>query len=212
MRCPWYTKFRMDSSKYSWKPKTRQDTRSHEKGLSLRCVYSLCVLRFDACLEEYSHWSHAKWFSELLTIVDHLVCFKSLSHCGRVIALVVCIRPISTMRELESFESLSLCRRIFNCKAFVFFCPFTFWQFDLTCRVLSVKTVCGWLNWKIGVLIFQKKYLLLHLLIFFPKVLAKQVFLTKHKAMKRTKTKTKTKSKILGQTTWIWFGRQNMGT
>ena len=72
------------------------------------------------------------------------------------------------------------------------------------------------MNWKIGVLIFQKKYLLLHLLIFFPKVLAKQVFLTKHKAMKRTKTKTKiktkTKTKILGQTTWIWFGRQNMGT
>ena len=31
---------------------------------------------------------------------------------------------------------------------------------------------------------------------------------TKTKAMKKTKTKTKT----LGQTIWIWFGRQNMGT
>ena len=63
-------------------------------------------------------------------------------------------------------------------------------------------------------LFFKKKYLLLHLIIFFPKVLAKQVFLTKHKAMKKTKTKikTKTKTKILGQTTWIRFGRQNMGT
>ena len=41
-----------------------------------------------------------------------------------------------------------------------------------------------------------------------------QVFLTNHKAMKKSKTKikTKTKTKILGQTTWIWFGRQNMGT
>ena len=28
----------------------------------------------------------------------------------------------------------------------------------------------------------------------------------------KTKIKTKTKTKILGQTTWIWFGRQNMGT
>ena len=31
---------------------------------------------------------------------------------------------------------------------------------------------------------------------------------TKTKAMKKTKTKTKT----LGQTIWIWFGRQNIGT
>ena len=28
----------------------------------------------------------------------------------------------------------------------------------------------------------------------------------------KTKIKTKKKTKILGQTTWIWFGRQNMGT
>ena len=58
------------------------------------------------------------------------------------------------------------------------------------------------------------------MLIFLKKVFAPsptnfQVFLTNHKAMKRTKTKTKiktkTKTKILGQTTWIWFGRQNMG-
>ena len=66
-------------------------------------------------------------------------------------------------------------------------------------------------NWRAY---FSKKYLFLHLIISFPKVLAKQVFLTKHKAMKKIKTKikTKTKTKILGQTTWIWFGRQNMGT
>ena len=32
------------------------------------------------------------------------------------------------------------------------------------------------------------------------------------KAQSNEKDKDKDKKKILGQTTWIWFGRQNMGT
>ena len=133
-----------------------------------------------------------------------------------------------------------------NCKAFGFFCPFTFWQFDLTCRVLSVKTVCGWSFGKAGVFVLSKvhswrvnwegkfvkgegsstnpyssiwrlssavykwkhaKSLTTVYRATIGNTEGSSPTETKTKAMKKTKTKTKT----LGQTIWIWLGRQNMG-